>query len=112
MRMVRQLYLFFIFSYNIIVGKEQSVLFTYCGCEALAITLARAELWPATPSSPRCEFYFSLLEWAERLLVEAQVSLKDFCNSLSYQWHFPEFKVQRIYFSQVLNLANGRSKYC
>ena len=71
---------------------EQTLLFAYCECETLAITLAR---WPATPSSPRCAFSFSLLDRAERLLVEAQVSLKDFCNSLSYQWHFPELKVQR-----------------
>jgi len=69
------------------------VLFAYCGCEALAITLARAELWPATPSNPRCAFSFSLLDLAEGLLLEAQVSLKDFCNSLGYHWHFPEFKV-------------------
>ena len=34
-------------------------MFTYCECEALGLTLARAELWPATPSNPRCAFSFA-----------------------------------------------------
>ena len=44
------------------------------------MTLVRAELWPATPTSPKFAFSFALLDWAESLLLEAQVSLKDFCN--------------------------------
>ena len=71
-------------------------MFTYCECEALGLTLARAELWPATPSNPRCVFSFALLDRAERLMMEAQVSLKDFCGSLKFQWHSPKFKVTKI----------------
>ena len=64
------------------IGMEHSIFFVYCTCEALAITLVRAELWPATPTSPKFTFSFALLDWAESLLLEAQVSLKDFCSSL------------------------------
>ena len=42
------------------IGMEHSILFVYCTCEALAITLARAELWPATPTSPKFAFSFAL----------------------------------------------------
>lgn len=65
-----------------IIGMEHIIQFVYCSCEALAITLARAELWPATPVNPRYAFAFDLLNWAEALLLEAHVSLKDFCKSL------------------------------
>ena len=30
--------------------------FAYCNCEPIAVTLAQAELWPATPIHPRCAF--------------------------------------------------------
>jgi len=61
---------------------EHSIQFVHCNCEALAITLARAQLWPATPVNPQYAFTFDLLDWAEALLLEAHVSLKDFCKSL------------------------------
>lgn len=67
---------------QLLVGMEHSILFVYCPCEALAITLARAELWPATPVNPQYAFSFDLLDWAEALLLEAHVALKDFCKSL------------------------------
>ena len=36
------------------IGMEHSILFVYCICEALAITLARAELWPVWGKTVRC----------------------------------------------------------
>ena len=75
------------------LGMEHSILFVYCLCEALAITMARAELWPATPTSPKFAISFALLDWAESLLLEAQVSLKDFCNSLKFRCHSQVNKV-------------------
>ena len=80
------------------IGMEHSIiLFVYCICEALAITMARAELWPATPTSPKFAFSFALLDWAESLLLEAQVSLKDFCNSLKFRCHSQVNKVGIFY---------------
>lgn len=67
--------------------------FMSCGCEPLAVTMARAELWPATPTNPRYAFVFPLLDWAEALLLESQVSLKDFCNTLKYRCPFHLLKV-------------------
>ena len=52
--------------------------FVYCDCEPLAVTLSRAKLWPATPLNPRFAFSFALFDWAEALLLECQVALKDF----------------------------------
>jgi hypothetical protein len=46
------------------------------------VTLARAHLWPASPSYPQYAFSFSLLDWAESLLLECQVALKDFCQAI------------------------------
>lgn len=67
------------------VGIEHSVNFTCCACEALPITLARAQLWPATPHHPRLAFTFGLLDWTEALMLESQVSLNDFCRSLAFR---------------------------
>lgn len=72
---------------------EHKILFVHCNCEPLAVTLSRAELWPATPTNPRYAFSFALLEWAEALLLEAQVALKDFCNSLKFRCLFHLIKV-------------------
>ena len=58
------------------VGMEHRIHFTHCSCEALSVTLARAELWPAPPRNPCCCFTFGLLDWAEALMLESQVSLK------------------------------------
>ncbi len=55
-----------------------------CECEALAITLARANLWPATPKSPQLAFTFELLNLIEGLMLECQVSLKDFWEALKF----------------------------
>ena len=34
------------------------------------------------PKRPHLEFTFELLDWAEALLLECQVALKDFCSAL------------------------------
>ena len=74
-------------------GIEHSIDFMCCDCEPLPLTLARAELWPATPSHPRLAFTFSLLDWAEALLLESQVALKDFCSSLYLRCPVKVFEV-------------------
>ena len=72
----------------LITGVEHRLLFTCCECEPVAITLTRANLWPATPSNPRYAFSFALLDWVEALLLECHVALRDFCNALKFQCPF------------------------
>ena len=79
------------------IGLEHKVQFISCGCESLAVTMTRAELWPATPTNPRCAFTFALLDWAEALLLEAQVSLQDFCKSLKFRCPFFSTKVELLF---------------
>ena len=71
----------------------RSFIFVYCNCEALAVTLMRAQLWPATPHYPRYAFSFQLLDLAESLLLECHVALKDFCEALYFRYPFPPSKV-------------------
>ena len=40
----------------VLAGIEHSVTVVSCGCEPLAVTLARARLWPATPQFLRYAF--------------------------------------------------------
>ena len=70
------------------VGVESKIRVLSCNCEPLALTLVRAQLWPASPSYPRYAFGFSLLDWAESLLKECQVALKDFCQALYFHCSF------------------------
>jgi hypothetical protein len=63
-------------------GVEIMIHIVCCDCEPLTVTLARAHLWPASPSYPQYAFSFSLLDWAESLLLECQVALKDFCQAI------------------------------
>ena len=72
---------------------EHKIFFTACGCEPLAVTLATAELWPATPHNPKFAFTFALLDWAEALMLECQVALKDFYNCLKFKSPFQTLKV-------------------
>ena len=72
----------------IITGIEHKILFATCACECLPITLARAELWPATPCNPHMASTFALLDLAEVLMLECLVSLKDFCNGLMFRCPF------------------------
>ena len=85
-----------IFGIPVCVGSQHSISFASCGCEPLPITLARAKLWPATPHHPRLVFTFGLLDWAEALMLEAQVSLNDFCRSLVFRCQLRSLKVQLV----------------
>ena len=71
-----------------LAGIEHRIHLFHCDCEPLIRTMCRAHLWPATPTNPQYAFSFSLLEWAEALLLECQVSLRDFCNALSFRASF------------------------
>ena len=53
-----------------------------CQCEPVVATMVRVRLWPASPHRPHLAFTFELLDWAEALLLECQVSLMDFCKAL------------------------------
>lgn len=59
--------------------------FTACDCESLVSTMTRARLWPSSPHRPEFGFSFELLDWAEALLLEAQVSLHDFCKAVNFK---------------------------
>ena len=61
--------------------------FTTCACEPLVHTMVKARLWPSSPQRPHFGFAFELLDWAEALLLEAQVSLHDFCKALYFKCH-------------------------
>ena len=47
--------------------------------------MVRAQLWPAAPKRPQIAFTFELMDWVEALLLECQVSLKDFCKALCFK---------------------------
>lgn len=79
------------------VGIEHEVSFVHCDCESLALTLVRAQLWPSTPQRPRLAFTFCLLDWAEALLLECQVALKDFCSALDFYAPYVVPKVNNCY---------------
>ena len=66
-------------------GVEHNIEFVYCSCEPVTVTLARAEMWPATPCNPGYAFSFALLDWVEALLLECQVSLRDVCSALKFR---------------------------
>lgn len=67
------------------LGFEHNILFNYCDCEPLVVTMVRAHLWPSSPQRPSLAFTFSFLDWAEALLLECQVALKDLCKALSFR---------------------------
>ena len=64
---------------------EHTILLSCCDCEPIAVTMARARLWPATAQNPRLAFTFELLDWAEALLYECQIALKDLWAALRYK---------------------------
>ena len=76
-----------------LIGTNHKFQFLCCDCEPLAVTLSRAKLWPATPANPRFAFSFALFDWAEALMLECQVALKDFCNALKFRNPFSMLKV-------------------
>ena len=66
-------------------GGEHNITFMYCQCEPLVATMVRARLWPATAQRPHLAFTFELLDWAEALVLECQVALKDLCKALCFK---------------------------
>ena len=66
-------------------GGEHNITFMYCQCEPLVTTMVRARLWPATAQRPHLAFTFELLDWAEALVLECQVALKDLCKALCFK---------------------------
>ena len=77
---VNQFLILFVFT-----GTEHDITFMYCQCEPLVITIVRAQLWPATAQRPHLAFTFGLLDWAEALLLECHVALKDLCKTLCFR---------------------------
>ena len=59
-----------------------------CKCEPVALTMARARIWPSSPTNPHFAFTFELLDWAEALLLECQVAVQDLCSALKYKCPF------------------------
>ena len=47
--------------------------------------MVRARLWPASPRFPQLAFTFDLLDWAEALLLECQVAVREFCRALYFK---------------------------
>ena len=67
-----------VFIVCLILGVEHTITLICCQCEAVAVTMARAQLWPATAQNPQLAFTFELLDWAKTLLYECQIAVKDF----------------------------------
>ena len=66
----------------------------FCSCESEAETLIRAHLFPATPKQPQLAFSFKLLDWLEALMLECQVSAKDFVSAIDVLTDVQLMKVQ------------------
>ena len=56
--------------------------------------MVRGHIWPATPKHPRLAFSFELLDLAEALVLQCQVSIKDLCNALYFRCPILVFKVR------------------
>ena len=74
-------------------GTPHNLKFRCCNCEPITSTMVRANIWPATPVNPRIAFTFKLMDWAEIMLLECQVALKDLCMALSYKCPYQFKKV-------------------
>ena len=83
---------------------EHTINLACCSCEPVVITMVRARMWPATPQNPRLAFSFALLDWAEALLLECQVALKDFCAALIFRCPHLYEKVQKLNVDDTNNL--------
>ena len=72
---------------------ELTVSILCCQCEPLAVSLVRARLWPATAQNRHLAFTFDLLDWAEALMHECQVALKNLWGALQYKFPYILIKV-------------------
>ena len=79
-------------------GVEHQLQFISCACEPLPLTLVRARLWPGSAQFLRYAFTFGLLDWAEALLLECHVAMKDFCTALYFKCPFQQPQVKLIVF--------------
>ena len=80
---------------SIYVGNQHNLELKHCACEPLSMTMCRSRIWPSSPTNPRVGFSFEFLDWAEVLLYECQVALKDFCLAVNYK--SPDLYVSSIY---------------
>ena len=80
--------------FDCVSGIERMVTIVSCDGEPFPVSLVRARLWPASPSFPKYAFTFRLLDWAEALLLECHVSLKDFCSALYFSFPYMVEKVK------------------
>ena len=71
--------------------------------------MVHARLWPATPQHPRLAFSFEVLDWAEALLLECQVALKDFCKAMEFKC--PHLVAKVIYTNEALARITNASNY-
>ena len=81
------------------IGYEHNILLICCQCEPVVVTMVRARLWLAAPQRPHLAFTFELLDWAEALLLECQVSLMDFCKALCFK--YPHLVVKVCVYSSI-----------
>lgn len=68
------------------------------------VTLVRAHLWPASPQRPHIAFTFDLLDWAEALLLECQVAMKDLCKALYFRSPHLVVKVCAVFINFVFSI--------
>ena len=85
------LYIFFF----LFLGGEHDIRFASCACEPLVVTMIRARIWPSSPQRPHLAYTFNLLDWAEALLLECQVSVEDFCKALQFKCRY--YKITLIF---------------
>ena len=64
------------------LGRQHQKQILFCNCEEDAVTLLKLHLWPGTIKRPVVAFHTKLMELAEALVLECQVSLRKFCDVL------------------------------
>ena len=67
--------------------------------------MVQARLWPASAHQARLAFSFDLLDWAEALLLECQVSVHDFYKALYFKCPHLVFKVSNHVFKNLINIV-------
>ena len=55
--------------------------------------MVRARLWSATPQHSSLALSFEFLDWAEALLLECHIAVKDLCKALYFKCPHLVFKV-------------------